>query len=176
MKKFNKGNVTPHPTSVLSKDDRAMDRENLARQMRTSQMMREMAREQINPTQQITEIMEIDMQLQGEMTLNDDGTAGVPIPLEREVIAALRARADIKFRLLDKVLPNLKATESLNLSMHDHQGTIGIKKVSDVELAARLQNWRKNHGSGHLRRAIEEGTESCVEATFTEEPKIEDLL
>ena len=167
--------VVPHPTSQLAKDDRVMDRENLARQMRTSQMMREMAREQINPTQQITEIMDIDRQLQGEITIGKDGEAGIPIPLEREVIQALRARADIKFRLLDKVLPNLKATESLNLSMHEHGGTIGIKKVSDVELAARLQNWRKNHGAGHLRRAIEAGEESCVEATFEEKPEYDFL-
>ncbi|MGI9570292.1 MAG: hypothetical protein ACR2PH_11270, partial [Desulfobulbia bacterium] len=155
--------VIPHPTSVAAKEQRLHERENLARQMRTSQIVREQAREQINPTQVITELFEIDLKLQGETDLN----TGQPIPMAREIISALKARADIKFRLLDKVVPNLKATESLNLSMGEHNININ-QKISDVELAQRLQIWKKNHGQGHMMRANAkaEQEESCVEATF----------
>lgn len=156
--------VSPHPTSIASKDDRLRDKENIARQMRTSQMMREAAREQINPTQVISELQNIDLELQGEKD-----SAGNKIPLEREIISALKARADIKFKLLDKVLPNLKATESTNLTLHDHaHAHIHNHKVSDVELAQRLQMWRKNKGFGHMMRTESNDEESCVEATFEE--------
>jgi len=141
-----------HPTSVLAKEDKATDRENLARQMRTTQMMREAAREQISPTQLINDLFEIDTKLAGEKD-----PAGNPIPLEREVIAALRARADIKFRLMGKVLPDIKATESISHNMHDHAHQ-HTHNVSNVELAQRLQLWRKQQGLD----------ESCLEATFKE--------
>lgn len=141
--------VSPHPTSHIASEDRLRDRENLARQMRTSQMMREQAREQINPTQIISELGEIDAALQG-----DSDQAGNPIPMEREIISALKARADIKFRLLDKVLPSVKATESISHNIHDHSITA---RVSDVEIATRLQLWRQRH---------EASKESDVEATY----------
>ncbi len=159
--------VLPHPTSIAAKDDRLHDRENLARQMRTSQMMREAAREQIDATTVISQIQEIDLQLQGEKD-----NAGNQIPMEREIISALRARADIKFRLLDKVLPSLKATEAVSHNIHDHAHAHMHAKVSDVELAQRLQLWRKKQGAGHVLRA-----EGCVEATFEEasEPEYEFL-
>ena len=135
--------VSLHPSSLAATNDRMRDRENLARQLRTTQMMREQAREKIQPNEIITELIEIDISLQGETDL-----AGNPIPLERETIAQLKARADIKFRLLSKVLPDLKATESVSYSSHDHQhahlhGT--VDQVSNMELAQRLQLWRSTH-------------------------------
>ena len=135
--------VSLHPSSIAATNDRMRDRENLARQLRTTQMMREQAREQIQPTEIITDLISIDLMLQGETDL-----AGNPIPLERETIAQLKARADIKFRLLSKVLPDLKATESVSYSSHDHQHLHAhgdIKSVSNMELAQRLQLWRSTH-------------------------------
>ncbi len=132
-----------HPSSLNATNDRLRDRENLARQLRTTQMMREQAREQIQPTALITELIEIDLKMQGDNDLADN-----VIPLEREVLAALKARADIKFRLLSKVLPDLKATESVSYSSHDHQHLHAhgdIQSVSNMELAQRLQLWRRDH-------------------------------
>ncbi len=132
-----------HPSSIAATNDRLRDRENLARQLRTTQMMREQAREQIQPTEIITELISIDLKLQGDTDL-----AGNPIPLEREIISQLKARADIKFRLLSKVLPDLKATESVSYSAHDHQHIHAhgdIQSVSNMELAQRLQLWRRSH-------------------------------
>ena len=132
--------IIAHPTSVAASKDRLNDRENLARQLRTTQMMREQAREQINPTEIISELINLDAQLEGEQDL-----AGNHIPLDKAVIAQLRARADIKFRLLSKVLPDLKATESISYSAHDHQHNHEHKHVSNMELAQRLQLWRRDH-------------------------------
>lgn len=158
------------------------DRENLARQLRNNQMMREQAREQIQPTQLITDILTIDVALEG----NRD-SAGNRIPLEKEIIAALRTRADIKFRLLSKVLPDLKATESISHNIHDHQHAHAHTTVTNMELATRLQLWRRDHGMESLpdvvatipgeKRAAEpvedvEVVESCPEATFS----VEDFL
>ena len=103
-------------------------------------MMREMAREQINPTEIITDLINIDIALQG-----DTDAANNPIPLEKEITTQLRARADIKFRLLSKVLPDLKATESISYSAHDHVHAHEHKHVSNIELAQRLQLWRRDH-------------------------------
>ena len=153
--------VAIHPTSKLAEDDRLRQRENLARQMRTNQVMREQARDNINAIKTIDEIEQINLALQGEKD-----QAGEPIPLDPDIRRQLEARATIKFKLLDKVLPNLKASESLNLTMGDHNITV-TQKVSNVELAARLQEWRKNHGAGHIMREEAKG-ESCVEATFSE--------
>jgi hypothetical protein len=144
--------ILPHPTSVVAKQDREHERENLARVLRTSQMMREHAREQINPTQTIDDISNIEILLRGS-----EDKAGNPIPMEREVIAALRARADIKFRLLSKVLPDLKATESVSYSAHDHMHQHEHANVSNMELAQRLQLWRREHKD-----------ELTIDATFTE--------
>jgi hypothetical protein len=80
--------------------------------------------------------MEIDIQLMGEKDV-----AGNPVPLEREIISSLKARADIKFKLLGKVLPDLKATESVSVSHSTHEHT----SVTNMELAQRLQLWRRNH-------------------------------
>lgn len=132
--------IIAHPTSRNAQNDRMNDRENLARQLRTTQMMREMAREQINPTDLISQIHVIDAELQGEKD-----AAGNPIPLEREILAALRARADIKFRLLSKVLPDLKQSESISHSTHDHQHLVATTNVSNMELAQRLQLFRRDH-------------------------------
>ncbi len=133
-------NIVDHPTSHNATKDRMQDRENLARQLRTTQMMREMAREQINPTEIITELINIGIKLEG-----DHDKAGNPIPLEKEITTQLRARADIKFRLLSKVLPDLKATESISYSAHDHMHQHEHKHVSNMELAQRLQLWRRDH-------------------------------
>ncbi len=135
--------ISIHPTSVAASNDRLRDRENLARQLRTTQMMREQAREQIHPTELISELIEIDLEMQGDNDLADN-----QIPLEPVILAALRARADIKFRLLSKVLPDLKATESVSYSSHDHQHLHAhgsIESVSNMELAQRLQLWRSTH-------------------------------
>lgn len=137
-------NIIEHPTSVAAKEGEATDRHNLARQLRTTQMMREQAREQINPTEIITQLIEIDVELQGETHIQ----SGMKIPMERETIAQLRARADIKFRLLSKVLPDLKSTESVSYSAHDHQHLHAhgdLAAVSNMELAQRLQLWRRDH-------------------------------
>lgn len=147
-------NVIPHPTSGHQRIDREKARENLARQLRTNQMMRESARERINASQIIDDIGTIEAQLMGSYTeatkeIVDKATGEitlvqtqVAIPLEREVISALKARADIKFRLLGKVLPDLKATESISHNVHDHSHTIH-SPVSSVEMATRIQLWQK---------------------------------
>lgn len=132
--------VLEHPTSRAAKQDRQQERANLARQLRSSQMMREQAREQINATQIISEIIEIDALLQPPKDM-----AGNPIPPDTATTAALKARADIKFKLLGKVLPDLKATESINHSTHDHQHAHAHTTVSNMELAQRLQLWRRSH-------------------------------
>ena len=132
--------IIPHPTSHNATKDRLHERENLARQLRSTQMMREQAREQINPTEIITSLIEIDTKLMGE-----EDAAGNPIPLEKEIIAQLNARANIKFKLLSKVLPDLKATESVSYSAHDHNHNHQHKQVDDLELIARLRLFKKNH-------------------------------
>ena len=123
--------------------------------------MREQAREQIKPTEIITDLIQIDNDLKGEKD-----PAGNMIPLERECIASLRARADIKFRLLGKVLPDLKATESISHNIHDHAHAHQHVVVSSIELAQRLQLWRKTHMKEQ---------ESCAEATFEEVKEFEFL-
>jgi hypothetical protein len=154
-------NLKLHPTSVTAVQDKAHDRENLARQIRTGQMMREQAREQINATQVLTEIMEIDLKLQGEKDV-----AGNMVPLEREIISALKARADIKFKLLGKVLPDLKATESISISHATHEHTHEHTSVTNMELAQRLQLWRRNH----------QGDLDDVEAKIINPPGTDDLI
>jgi len=136
-----KNNVRIHPASLVATKDRDVDRENLARQIRTNQMMREQARELIQPTPIISDLINIDLLLQGEQDI-----AGNTIPLEKDVIASLRLRADIKFRLLSKVLPDLKATESVSHNTHDHAHLhADVGSVSNMELAQRLQLWRRDH-------------------------------
>ena len=174
-------NIIPHPTSITARSDRDKARENLARQLRTNQMMRESARERINASEIIDEIGSIDAQLMGSHTeaskehINPDTgeitivTVQIPIPLEREVISALKARADIKFRLLGKVLPDLKATESISHNVHDHSHSHLHAPVSSVEMATRIQLWQKQMRKKNPMKLINEvPVESCVEATFTE--------
>ena len=132
--------VIEHPTSHNAKRDRLVDRENMARALRTSQMMREQAREQINATTVISELKTIDLELMG----NKD-PAGNTIPLEPQVISALKARAEIRFKLLNKVLPDLKATEATTHAVHDHNHSHIHAQISNVELAQRLQLWRESH-------------------------------
>ena len=147
-------NVIPHPTSVAAKVDRDKARENLARQLRTNQMMRESARERINASQIIDQIGEIDARLQGTATIGTkevvDPVTGeasiveyeIPVPMDRDIIAALKVRADIKFKLLGKVLPDLKATESISHNVHDHSHSHLHAPVSSVEMATRIQLWQ----------------------------------
>jgi len=160
-------NVIDHPTSANARTDRDKARENLARQLRTNQMMRESARERINAGQIIDQIGEIDAQLMGSATLATkeviDPTTNektivtyeVPIPMEREVISALKARADIKFKLLGKVLPDLKATESVSHSTHDHQHAHLHAPVSSVEMATRIQLWQQQVAKTRPPKVIE---------------------
>ena len=152
-----------HPTSVIAREDRRQDKEALARQLRTTKMMAAQAREQINATQLLTEIESIDRDLQGERDV-----AGNPIPLEREVIAALRARADIKFKLLDKVLPSLKQVESSH--EHTHQHAHVHANIDNVELAQRLQMWRKQNGQV-LREVNPMPTEKVASAQLNDDPE-----
>ncbi len=167
-------NVIPHPTSHNARSDREKARENLARQLRTNQMMRESARERINASQLVDQIGEIDAQLMGSTTAASKEVTGVdgkptivhyeiPVPLEREVISALKARADIKFRLLGKVLPDLKATESISHNMHDHNHNHLHAPVSSVEMATRIQLWQKQIKA--QRPAIEHKGESVSDDT-----------
>ena len=151
--------VVPHPTSYLASEDRLRDRENLARQMRTTQMMREQAREQISATQLIADLEDIDTQLQGE---TDEG--GRAIPMEREIISALKARADIKFRLLDKVLPSLKSTESTNLNVHDHNHV--HTKVNSVELATRFRMWQQQQEAKTIEGKVAETQPSTPDEEY----------
>ena len=137
---MNSNTIIPHPASHNATHDRNRDRENLARQLRSTQMMREQAREQINPTAVIDEIIQIDIKLMGE-----EDAAGNPIPLDPAITKQLQARATIKFKLLSKVLPDLKATESISYSAHDHQHQHQHKQVDDLELIARLRLFKKNH-------------------------------
>ena len=124
-------------------------------------MMREQAREQINATQVLTDIMEIDIQLMGEKDV-----AGNMVPLEREIISQLKARADIKFKLLGKVLPDLKATESVSVSHSTHEHTHEHTSVTNMELAQRLQLWRRNHSQD-----LED-----VEAKIINPPTVDELV
>ncbi len=187
-------NIIDHPTSYNARSDRDRARENLARQLRTNQMMRESARERINASQIIDDIHVIDTQLMGSHTegtkevidpetgLTSLVNVEVQIPLEREIISALKARADIKFRLLGKVLPDLKSTESISHSIHDHAHTIHTP-ISDVEMATRLQLWQKDIRGRTIKeinpvlinpvliehKPTPTPQESCVEATFEEQ-------
>lgn len=159
-------NIIPHPTSILARSDRDKARENLARQLRSNQMMRESARERINAGQIIDEIHELDLKLMGSSTVSSkmeiDPISGintiveyeVPIPLEREIISALKARVDIKFRLLSKVLPDLKSTESISHNMHDHHHSHIHQPVSNVELATRLILWQKEIKADKRREPV----------------------
>jgi len=190
-------NVIDHPSSVNARTDRDKARENLARQLRTNQMMRESARERINASQIIDQIGEIEAQLMGSYTEGtkehiDTATGEItkvtvqtPIPMEREIIQALKIRADIKFRLLGKVLPDLKATESISHNVHDHQHAHLHAPVSSVEMATRIQLWQKQIKTQKQEvKVINEipattlmlaslehkpAGESCVEATFERE-------
>lgn len=170
--------VIAHPTSHNAKKDRLNDRENMARALRTSQMMREQAREQINATEIITQLHAIDNELAG----NKD-PAGNKIPLEPQVISALKAQADIRFKLLGKVLPDLKATEAVTHAVHDHNHNHLHAQISNVELAQRLQLWRRDQAADLQQTADENSAgadwntrsrtiettidaESCVEATY----------
>ena len=166
-------NLLTHPTSTLAKQDRLQERENLARQLRTNQMMREQAREMIKPSDIITEIQAIDLLMQGNKDI-----AGNSIPMEQTIITALRARADIKFRLLNKVMPDLKATESISHSTHDHQHAHAHTTVSNMELATRLQLWRRTHDLEPMEDVIStiepDPPAGCTSATPTFD--VEDFL
>ncbi|GAG39284.1 unnamed protein product, partial [marine sediment metagenome] len=61
-------NIIPHPTSTLARSDRDKARENLARQLRTNQMMRESARERINASEIIDDIKGLYAQFIGSAT------------------------------------------------------------------------------------------------------------
>lgn len=161
------GTIIDHPTSYNARSDRDKARENLARQLRTNQMMRESARERINAGSIIDEIGAIDAQLMGSHTEAVKETVDpetgeittvsyeIPIPLDTAIISALKARADIKFRLLGKVLPDLKATESISHNIHDHQHTLHAT-VSNVEMATRLQLWQKEMRQKNPLKVINE--------------------
>ena len=159
-----------HPTSTAAKHDRMEQRENLARQLRSNQMMREQAREMIQPSALITEIQDIGIEL-----VPSKDIAGNLIPMEQSLVTALRARADIKFRLLSKVLPDLKSTESISHSTHDHQHAHAHTSVSNMELATRFGLWRREHGDEPIQ-VIEPSEdiepEGCTDATFD----IEDFI
>lgn len=171
-------NVIPHPTSHIARTDREQQRENLARQLRSNQMMRESARERIDAGNIIDQIGVIDAALMGEATVatkvvtDDEGNKhlveyDVPIPLDREIISALKARADIKFKLLGKVLPDLKATESISHSTHDHQHAHLHAPISSVEMATRIQLWQKQIAHRQpLKMITEDGEESDLEVTI----------
>ena len=136
----NLNTIVPHPTSYNAVHDRNRDRENLARQLRSTQMMREQAREQINPTSVISEIIKIDIELMGE-----EDAAGNLIPLDPQITKQLIARSVIKFKLLSKVMPDLKATESISYSQNDHNHLHQNQPIDDLELIARLRLHKKNH-------------------------------
>ena len=195
-------NIIEHPTSHNAKQDKAKARDNLARQLRTNQMMRESARERINASQIIDDIHEIELGMRGFATeavkeVKDPTTGEIstvryemPIPLDKDVLMAFRARADLKFRLLNKVLPDLKATESISHNVHDHN--VVHSPVSSVELATRIHLWQgqiaeinpvlehkrpataaeEDEVIGRIRRRMDKrAAESVVEDTLPAEPE-----
>lgn len=88
-----------------------------------------------------------------------------PPPLDSAAVSAIKAEADIHLKLLNKVLPDLKAIEL--------KDTIGEPKIdgrlmSDTELVHRL----KHLGMAELD-AIEEADEQCVDNdTTTDVPSL----
>ena len=133
-------NVRVHPSSHAAERDRAVAKENRARALRFAAQAREQARDNIDAIRILSEITEIDCMLRPGKDV-----AGNLLPPDKEMVAALKARADIQFRLLDKVLPNLKSTESVSHNTHEHQHLhASLGQISDVELAQRLQMWRKD--------------------------------
>ncbi len=182
-------NIIIHPTINKARSDREQARENLARQLRANQMMRESARERINASQLVDEIHELDLNLRGGYTeatkmvvdpvtkVSTIVTYEIPVPLEREIISALKARVDIKFRLLNKVLPDLKSTESISHNVHDHQHI--ISPVSNIELATRLQLWQRDIKSRKPLPMPEEQAVTIIDIESTKdivESVVEDTL
>jgi hypothetical protein len=126
--------IMPRPHSPDAEMVNQTQKLNLTRQLKANQIIREHARELINPTGTIEDLLAIELAMR-------ETQSGPPDPA---TLAALKARADIKFKLLDKALPNLKATEVVAHHEHNHSGEVGMK-VTDIELAQRLQLWRKDN-------------------------------
>jgi len=121
--------------TLPNEHDKVNAERTLARSLKLSQRQRESARTAINPTVIVQELIDIKILL--DPVEQDDGTFATP---GKEYLASLKLKADINFKLLDKVLPSIKQVEIE--ATHQHQHTHDISKVSTVELANRLQQWR----------------------------------
>jgi len=88
----------------------------------------EAIREQLSNGGHIQHVIEIATKLQGQH-----------LELESSAIQALRAAADIKLKLINKYVPDLKAVEHSN----DPDNPIG--ETSDVEIMARIKELMSKH-------------------------------
>lgn len=75
----------------------------------------------------------LDRLVQGQEP--DPNGGPTPLPLDSERISALKGALDGHFKLLNKVLPDLRSVE---LTGADGEALIPRQEVSNVELAARL--------------------------------------
>ena len=73
-------------------------------------------------------------------TLGDIDTRLQAADLDTTAVSALRARADIAFKLLNKVLPDLRAVEYTNAV------PTSVEQMTDAELVAVLQAYGDSSG------------------------------
>jgi len=135
--------------TTANEHDKANAERTLARSLKFSQQQREAARALIQPADLIQDILDIDGELQP--IPEDDGSFTYP---EKESLASAKMRIDIKFRLLNKALPDLKSTEITGIIEHNHG--LDVSKMPDVELAQRLLLWQAaQHSIAHSPNIID---------------------
>ncbi len=164
-----------HPGSLAAQRDREIDKENTARLLRINQQAREAARGLINPSTVIQELMEIKMALQPIAIVDPDThepTGELEYP-SKDAVMALKLKADINFKLLNKNLPDLKSVEVTGNV--DHQHSHDITKISDVELAQRLTLWQRTQQTlaDPDQNVIDITPVTQSEPTPTDEPELD---
>jgi len=123
-----------------TEQDRANAERTIARSLKFSQQQREHARTMIDPAGILTQIFEMDTMITPTLQINGEFT-----PPTRDMLAAVGKRLDLRFKLLNKALPDLKSTEITGIIDHNH--TMDVGKMSDIELAQRFVMWATNQQS-----------------------------
>ena len=120
-----------------------------------SRGVKKLLREAIQGEQVLLSIGDIlDRLMQGQEPSPDGGP---PLPLDSERIAALKGAMDGHFKLLNKVLPDLRSVE---LTGADGEALIPKAEVSNIELAARLLYLARSAGvtvDAEVEEAEDEG-------------------
>lgn len=120
-----------------------------------TKITREILRRRIDGEKAIDGIVECLMFLQGARAVEVNPQTGLvmaPPPLDSAIVSAVKAEADLHLKLLNKVLPDLKAIE---LKDTIGQPVTNGRLMSDTELVHRLRHL----GMTGLALADEEGVD-----------------